>query len=126
MNPRASKLARRPIKIMVPHAQERITREVSKWAGVEAGPHRFGGTEFKFGRRELGHVHGDYQADLAFPMSIRNELVENNRAQPHHILSKSGWVTFRFRKESDVQDTINLFKLAYDIAREKSQTMAKS
>jgi hypothetical protein len=111
---------------MVPHAQERITREVSKWVGVEARPHRFGGTEFKFGRRELGHVHGDYQADLAFPMNVRNELVENNRAQPHHILPKSGWVTFRFRKESDVQDTINLFKLAYDIARDKSQTIAKS
>jgi hypothetical protein len=112
-------------KIMIPHAQEQIVNEVSKWEGIETAQHRFGGTEFKLGRRELGHVHGDYQADIAFPMNVRNELVEKNRAQHHHILAKSGWVTFRFRKESDLQDAISLFKLAYDIANNKSQVGSK-
>jgi hypothetical protein len=106
---------------MIPNAQERIVREVTKWEGIEARPHRFGGTEFKFGRRELGHIHGDYQADIAFPMNVRNQLVAEKRAQPHHILPQSGWITFRFRKEGDVQDAIELFKLAYDIASKKSQ-----
>ncbi len=106
---------------MIPNAEERIVREVTRWEGVEARPHRFGGTEFRLGRRELGHIHGEYQADIAFPMSVRNKLVAEKRAQPHHILPESGWITFRFRKESDVQDAIQLFRLSYDLASKKSK-----
>ena len=105
--------------LLVPHAQERIVSEVSNWEGVESAPHRFGGTEFKLGRREIGHIHGDYQADIAFPMEVRNKLVEEKRAEPHHILPKSGWITFRFRKESDIDSAIALFRLSYEIAKER-------
>ena len=44
--------------------QEQIVREVGAWDGVTVLPHRFGGVEFRVGRRELGHVHGDRLADL--------------------------------------------------------------
>jgi hypothetical protein len=85
--------------MVVYNAQERIVKEVSKWDGVTASAHRFGGTEFRLGRRELGHIHGNYQADIAFPMPVRNRLVAEEKAEPHHILPKSGWITFRFKKE---------------------------
>ena len=104
----------------VSEAQARILEEVSKWDGMTASPHRFGGTEFRLGRREIGHIHGNYQADIAFPMTIRNQLVAQKKAEPHHILPKSGWITFRFRKESDIEHAIELFKLSYDLAREKA------
>ena len=97
-------------------AQERIVNKVTEWEGVAASPHRFGGTEFRLGRRELGHIHGDYQADIAFPMAVRNRLVAEGRAEPHHILPQSGWITFRFRRETDVDQAIELFKLSYEIA----------
>ena len=90
---------------------------VSNWDGVVTSPHRFGGTEFRLGRREIGHVHGDYQADIAFPLSVRNQLVAERKAEPHHILPKSGWITFRFRNDDDIEHAIELFKLSYDIAR---------
>ena len=106
---------------MVPQAQERIVREVSMWKGVIVAPHRFGGTEFKLGNREIGHIHGDFQADIVFPMEVRNQLVEQGKAQPHHILPKSGWITFRFREEKDVGRAIELFKLSYEIAMEKQK-----
>jgi len=112
--------------MVVPHAQDRIVKELSKWSGVSALPHRFGGTEFRFGRRELGHVHGDYQADIAFPMAVRNQLVEQKKAQPHHILPKSGWITFRFREEEDVDRAVELFRLSYDLARQKEGAIQKS
>ncbi|MGA9402840.1 luciferase family protein, partial [Haladaptatus sp.] len=38
-------------------AIETIVTEVSEWDGVEVGEHRFGGTEFTLGKREIGHVH---------------------------------------------------------------------
>jgi hypothetical protein len=106
---------------MVPHAQDKIVKEVSKWDDVKTAPHRFGGNEFRVGRRELGHIHGDYQADIVFPMSVRNQLISENKAQPHHILPNSGWITFRFKDHDDVAHAIDLFKLSYEIARSKGQ-----
>ena len=104
---------------MVPQAQESIVKEVEKWDGVVASPHRFGGTEFKLGRREIGHVHGDYQADIAFPMTVRNQLVSEGRAEPHHILPQSRWITFRFRTKEDMKKALDLFRLSYDLAKQR-------
>lgn len=47
---------------------DHIAREISSWPGVTSAPHRFGGIEFRVGRRELGHLHGDHLADLPFPV----------------------------------------------------------
>jgi hypothetical protein len=95
---------------------ERIRREVLHWPGVTEAPHRFGGVEFRLGRRELGHLHGDRLADLPFPVRIREELVRAGRALPHHILPESGWVSYPIRGADDVQGAIALFRLAYDRA----------
>jgi Family of unknown function (DUF5519) len=108
------------VKKLVPEAEAKIVKEVSKWSGVTASPHRFGGTEFRLGRREIGHVHGDYQADIAFPLKVRNELVTEGKVQPHHILPNSGWITFRFTEDSDLEQAIGLFKLSYELAKGKS------
>jgi hypothetical protein len=102
--------------MVVRGAHEKIVKEVAKLEGVEASPHRFGGTEFRLGRRELGHIHGDHQADIAFPMDVRNRLVAEGRAEPHHIIPKSGWITFRFRKDEDVAVAVELFRLSYQLA----------
>jgi hypothetical protein len=52
-----------------------IEREVLSWPSVTAHPHRFGGIEFRIGRREIGHLHGGRLADLPFPVRVREELV---------------------------------------------------
>jgi hypothetical protein len=93
---------------------DRISREVLSWPGVTAEPHRFGGVEFRLGRRELGHLHGDRLADLPFPRAVREQLVSAGQAEPHHILPDSGWVTRRIRSEADVTEVIDLFRLNYD------------
>jgi hypothetical protein len=111
-------------KLAVRGAGHTIAAEVSRWEGVIASPHRFGGTEFRYGRRELGHVHGDYQADIVFPMEVRDTLVEEGKAQPHHILPHSGWITFRFGDEEDVGSAVELFRLSYEIAVERSRVRA--
>ena len=91
-----------------------IVREVSSWPGVTVGRHRFGGTEFRYGRRELGHLHGNRLADLPFPLLIRNELVAGGRAEPHHIHPESGWVSCFIRDGADVAHVIELFRLNYE------------
>jgi hypothetical protein len=91
-----------------------ITREVAGWNGVTVAPHRFGGVEFLVGRRELGHLHGDHLADLPFPVRVRERLVQAGKAQPHHILPESGWVSYVIRDASDVPAAIALFRLNYE------------
>jgi len=94
--------------------QEQIVREVSSWPGVTVEPHRFGGVEFRVGRRELGHLHGHRWADLPFPVRVRDELIAAGRAERHHVLPKSGWVTVRIRDAGDVGDVVDLFRMNYD------------
>lgn len=91
-----------------------IVREVTSWPGVTAGRHRFGGTEFRLGRRELGHLHGSRLADLPFPLLVRDDLVATGRAQPHHIYPESGWVSYSIDSAADVAPVVALFRLNYD------------
>lgn len=105
-------------------AHRTIEDAVAGWTGVTKHVHRFGGTEFRLGKIELGHVHGDRLADLPFPTKIRNDLIQEGRAQPHHVLPNSGWVSRAIREASDVEDVIALFRLNYDrlTARRKTPT----
>jgi luciferase-like monooxygenase len=91
-----------------------IQREVASWEGVTAARHRFGGIEFRIGRRELGHLHGSRLADLPFPVAIRNQLVASGRADRHHILPDSGWVSVWIRSRPDARAVIDLFRLNYE------------
>ncbi len=100
----------------------RIRAEVASWPGVTVEPHRFGGIEFRLGTRELGHLHGDYLADLPFPVRVRRQLVAEGRALPHHVLPQSGWVSYPIGDEGAVDGAIALFRLAYERALAKRDT----
>jgi hypothetical protein len=97
---------------------ERITEAVGSWPEVEIASHRFGGVEFKLGRRELGHIHGDRIADLPFPRRIHDELIAEGRARPHHVLPDSGWVTTSIAEPDEADNAIELFRMAYERATE--------
>ena len=106
-------------------AQVRITDAVTSWSGVTVQPHRFGGVEYVIGKREIGHIHGDSLVDIPFPKKVRDGIVAAGRAQPHHILPETGWVSFYLRQEHDVEDAISLLHESYEIAiKQKSQSTA--
>lgn len=97
-------------------AAEKIKQTLMTWEKVEAHPHRFGGTEYRIGRRELGHVHGDYLVDIPFPKKIRDEIIAAGEAEPHHILPETGWISFYLREDQDVERAIQLLRRSYEIA----------
>jgi hypothetical protein len=90
--------------------RESIEREVASWEGVTVHAHRFGGVEFRVGKRELGHLHETW-ADLPFTSRIREMLLETRRAEPHKF-GVRGWVSRDFDDE-----VIDLFRLSYERAR---------
>jgi hypothetical protein len=98
-------------------AAEKIAGAMAVLGGVVAQPHRFGGTEYRLGRREIGHVHGDHLVDIPFTKKIREELVAAGEAERHHILPESGWVSVYLRQTSDVERAIELLRFSFGIAR---------
>ncbi|HEX5810446.1 MAG TPA: luciferase family protein [Anaerolineales bacterium] len=100
-------------------AQARIRAEVTSWPGVTVQPHRFGGVEFVIGKREIGHIHGDHLVDIPFPKKVRDKILVAGRAQPHHILPETGWVSFFLRQESDVEQATALLRESYQIAQKQ-------
>ncbi len=89
-----------------------------------AAPHRFGGTEYRLGTREIGHIHGDHMLDIPFPKKMRDDLVAAGRAEPHHLLPENGWISFYLRQPADVDRAIALLADSYGIARQQKSRRA--
>jgi predicted DNA-binding protein (MmcQ/YjbR family) len=98
-----------------------ITKAVTAWEGVTVAQHRFGGVEFVVGTREIGHIHGDHMVDIPFPKKVRDQIVAAGRAQPHHILPETGWVSFYLRQDEDVELAITLLDESYQIAQKQKR-----
>jgi hypothetical protein len=101
-------------------AGKRIETALEACSGIETQPHRYGGTEYRLGRREIGHVHGDHLVDIPFPKKVRDELVATGRAEPHHILPQSGWVSIHLNQAPDVERAIELLRFSFDLAIKRS------
>jgi Family of unknown function (DUF5519) len=97
-----------------------VASEVARWPGIATGPGRFGATTFSYGTREIGHLHGSSHADLPFPTKLRHELVAEGRAEPHHFLPESGWVTVPLAGDG-VARALDLFRLNYDLVVRRRQ-----
>jgi hypothetical protein len=96
---------------------EQITREVTSWPGVEAGPGRRGEFAFKVGGQEIGHLHGDRSAHFGFPKDVWAELRGQGRIVPHPVFpDREGPAARRIEDEDDVRDVIALMRLNYDRA----------
>lgn len=91
---------------------ERIKKQLLNWPYATAESHRVGGIESRLNKREMGYMHGDRLVDLPFPMNTRYELVNSDRASPHHVLPRSGCVSYWINKgEKDVPAVVEFLKL---------------
>jgi hypothetical protein len=97
-------------------ASDTIIGEATSWPGVEAGPGPRGGElSIRFGRRELGHLHGDRAAHFGFPKAVWRELREQGRIVPHPVFpDRAGPAARAIRSEEDVRDVIALLRLNYE------------
>jgi hypothetical protein len=109
----------------VRNAKERIARVVTSWGGVTVAPHRFGGTAFRLGKREVGHIHGDRLVDIPFPKPVRDGLVARGEADPHHIFPDSGWISLFLHTEVDVERAIKLMRTSFELAVARQSQRSK-
>jgi hypothetical protein len=90
-----------------------LEERVSRWPGVSARSHRFGGREFCLGRLELGHIHEDGALEIPFSRSMRDQLLAEGLAQQHRWLPNSGWTTFLTNGPQDLDHAMLLLRLSY-------------
>jgi len=103
-------------------ASEQITKEVTSWPGVEAGPGRRGEFAFKVDGREIGHLHGDHAAHFGFPKPLWRQLREQGRVEPHPVFPNAeGPAARRIEDDADVRDVIELLRLNYQRAAARHQ-----
>jgi hypothetical protein len=96
-------------------ASETITRTVTSWPGVQAGPGSRGEFAFTVAGKELGHLHGDRAAHFGFPRDVGAQLREAGRVGPHPVNPYSTKMAARaIESDDDVADVIALMRLNYE------------
>lgn len=94
--------------------KEMLTNELLSWQGVTVHPHRFGGIEFQFEGKEIGHLHEDRLVDLLLPKSERDTWIASGKASPHHMYPNTGWVSVYLRSEEDVATAVEILRTKYE------------
>ena len=96
-------------------ANEKITKEVSSWPGVDAGVGARSEFGFRIGRREIGHLHGDHVAHFGFPKHVWQDLFDQGRIDYHPVFpGKPGYGSRTIVTEEDIRDVMALLRLNYD------------
>ena len=102
-----------------------IEREVLGWPETTSEPGRFDSVAFRYGRREIGHVHRDLIADLPVTPEMREDLLAKGRARPHRAGSR-GYISYRIRDQKDVSAVLEILGRNYDRAKAAAQRRAAS
>lgn len=102
-----------------------IEREVLRWPGMHKEPGRFGATSFRYGKREIGHLHSDRIADLPVTPEMRERILAAGRARPHRAGVK-GYVSYPIEQQEDVSVVLEILGHNYDRAKAAAERRAES
>lgn len=101
-----------------------IEREVLRWPGVTSEPGRFGATAFRYGKREIGHLHRDRIADLPTTTEMREKILASGRARPHRAGVK-GYISYPVESEEDMAVVLQILGWNYDRAKAAAERAAE-
>jgi hypothetical protein len=90
-----------------------IEAEVLSWKGTSVSLHKYGGLQFNWNGKEIGHIHSNGVLDIRFSQKIKQQLMEEGRISDHHVFTNSGWISFYVMKKEDVKYANRLLKMAY-------------
>ena len=97
-----------------------VEREVLRWPGVTSEPGRFGATSFRYGKREIGHIHYDRIADLPVTTEMREDILARGRARPHRAGVK-GYISYRLEDQEDVSVVLEILGTNYVRAKDAAE-----
>ena len=102
-----------------------VERVVLGWPGTTSESGRFDSIAFRYGKREIGHVHRDRIADLPVTPEIREEVLSKGRARPHRAGSK-GYISYPVEDREDVSAVLDILGRNYERAKAAADRRAAS
>lgn len=103
-----------------------IEARVSGWDDTTVSLHKYGGIQFSYAGREMGHIHSTGLLDIRFSKAIKTRLLTESRIGPHHVFANSGWISFYIRNKEDRYYAIKLLAIAYsNIKHQAAHKMAR-
>lgn len=92
---------------------DEIEQVVLSWEGTSLKMHKYGGVQFDVKSKEIGHIHSNGLLDILFKREIKLQLIKEGKVQDHHTFSKSGWISFYIKNDSDKKYAIKLLEYSY-------------
>ena len=93
---------------------DEIEEEVLSWNNTSVNLHKYGGIQFDYKGKEIGHVHSNGLLDVLFSKKSKMDLIKEGRIADHHVLKNSGWISFYIHNQDDVDYAKRLLKMAYE------------
>jgi hypothetical protein len=97
----------------LPDLIDNIKADIERWDSITIGLHKYGGLQFNYKGKEIGHVHSNGLLDIRFSRAVKAQLLAENRITDHHVFSNSGWISFYIRNADDGEYAKSLLRMAY-------------
>jgi hypothetical protein len=91
-----------------------IEKEVLTWPGTTITTHKYGGLQFNYQGKELGHIHSNGLLDMLLSRKIKTSIMQqNSRIKDHHSFKNSGWISLYMQFYNDKNLVLELLKQKY-------------
>lgn len=96
----------------ITEAMYEVQEELGKENGVTISIHKYGGMQFNYRNKELGHVHGNGMVDVLLNRKRKAELIKRGWVQEHHTFKNSGWITIFLKDRNDAKTAITVLRIS--------------
>ncbi len=96
----------------ITYAIESIEEKLNKEEHVMISIHKYGGIQFNYKNKELGHIHGNGMVDVLLNRKLKAELMAKGWVQEHHTFKDSGWITMFVKNKNDVEIAVEVLKMS--------------
>ena len=97
-----------------------IELQLLLWEGVNIGLHKYGGIQFNYNKREIGHIHGNGLLDMLLSSKLKQQLMQEGKIFDHHVFKHTGWISFYIKTQADRDYALRLLKLGYQLQRQRN------
>ena len=100
---------------------EELEAMVASWEGVWVSLHKYGGRQFNYCDKEIGHVHSNGILDIRLSRSLKEAFITSGLAKEHHLFKNSGWISFYIRSKGDLVKAVKLLQTSMLELRSQSK-----
>ena len=99
---------------------DEIEVEVLSWENTASVIHKYGGMQFNYRGKEIGHIHSNGLLDMLLSRSVKQSLMQEGRVEDHHSFVNTGWISFYIHNDSDKEYALKLLRIGYERSVVKS------